>query len=202
MKTLLILIYLLTFSNFTFGQERIVSGEYEDGLKLAYDSDSKKITGYFESYTGWDEENKTPRFSCIFYIEGILEKGKAKITTYYPEDKTDDIIEGSLEFLNNSVTIKLPEEHGGCWNVQHFADKPAQFQLEKKHNWIQIRYIDSNKSNFFSDKSIAKKLKTYLIKGDIIYVEKLEGEWAFCTYLNKKNKNVKGWLKTSDLNKL
>ena len=42
--------------------------------------------------------------------------------------------------------------------------------------------------------------KKYIIKGDIVYVEKIEGDWALCSYFGKKT--TKGWLKVADLNQL
>ena len=201
MKKNTILFIFLLFSTVTFSQQIIKSGEYDNSLRMAYDSESKKITGYYENYTGWDEETKAPRFSCIFYIEGTFVNQKAIIKTYYPVDKNEDTIEGHIEIVNNeTIYIVLPEEHGGCWNVQHFANKPDKFELVKQFNWIQIRYVDTNKSYFHKKKSDAKKQKPYVIKGDIVYVEKIEGDWALCSYFGKKT--TKGWLKVADLNQL
>ena len=81
------LFLLLVFSTLSFCQQKIQSGEYENGLRIAYDGESKKITGYYENYTGFDENSKTPRFSCIFYIEGTVVGQKAIIKTYFPENK-------------------------------------------------------------------------------------------------------------------
>jgi hypothetical protein len=201
MKKNTILFIFLLFYTVTFSQQIIKSGEYDNSLRMAYDSESKKITGYYENYTGWDEETKAPRFSCIFYIEGNFVNQKAIIKTYYPVDKNEDTIEGHIEIVNNeTIYIVLPEEHGGCWNVQHFADKPDKFELVKQFNWIQIRYVDTEKSYFHKEKSDAKKQKSYVIKGDIVYVEKIEGDWALCSYFGKKT--TKGWLKVTDLNQL
>ena len=201
MKKNTILFIFLLFSTVTFSQQIIKSGEYDNSLRMAYDSESKKITGYYENYTGWDEETKAPRFSCIFYIEGTFVNQKAIIKTYFPVDKNEDTIEGHIEIVNNeTIYIVLPEEHGGCWNVQHFANKPDKFELVKQFNWIQIRYVDTNKSYFHKEKSDAKKQKPYVIKGDIVYVEKIEGDWALCNYFGKKT--TKGWLKVTDLNQL
>jgi hypothetical protein len=199
-KTTIFSVFLLV-SMFTFGQQILQSGEYDNSLKIAYDSKSKKVSGYYENYTGWDEETKSARFSCIFYIEGTIVDKNVIIKTYFPEDKNEDSIEGRIEIVNNeTIYIILPEEHIGCWNVQHFADKPEKFELVKQFNWIQIRYIDTNKSYFHKDKSNSKKQKSYLIKGDFVYVEKIEGDWFFCSYIGKKTTN--GWLKVSDLNQL
>lgn len=187
------------FVTSTLGQ-MIVSGDYGSGLKLSYDSANKKLTGYFEEYTGLDKQNNA-MFSCIFYIEGIATGQKIDIKTYYPKDKSSDLINGTIEFLpDNKVNIKLPKDHGGCWNVQNFADEAVTFTLFKKQPWTQIRYVSAGKTYFYGDNSGNKKLNSYLINGDFICIEKIEGLWAYCTYFGKKAR--KGWLMISDLNKL
>ena len=199
MKNLIAALSCFIFPNFIFAQEH--SGEYINGLKLAYNNTSKKITGYFEGYSGWDEQSKTAQFSCIFYIEGTLNGKKASINTYYPEEKADDQIDGSLEIIgNNLVQIKLSDEHGGCWNVQHFMDETVRFELEKAQHWVEIRYVNSEKSYFHSEKSADAKLKSYLVKGNVICIEKIESGWALCSYFGKKT--TRGWIKTADLNTL
>jgi hypothetical protein len=192
---------LLFFANFSSGQTLLNSGEYDFGLKLAFSDSLNKVSGYFENYRGLDEKTGNPQFSCIFYFEGFLKGNKANIKTYYPEWKDNDLIIGTLEIKDkNNVTIKLPEEHGGCWNVQHFADEPVDFEIEKRTNWATIRYITENKSYFYADKNGLKKTKTYLIKGDIVCANKPNGDYIYCTYFGKKT--TKGWLKTIGLNKL
>lgn len=110
----LFLILLLASSNLFFGQ-KVISGEYEMDLKLSYDASKNMLTGYFESYTGWDEQTRNSQFSCIFYIEGKVTGNKFNVKTYYPEDKKEDLILGTVEIVNNrTIKIKLPEEHGGC----------------------------------------------------------------------------------------
>lgn len=195
--TTLLTVFLV---NSLFGQ-RVVSGEYDSGLKLSFDSTTKKITGYFEDYTGNDEQTNNPKFSCIFYLEGTVTGPKVTIKTFYPTHKKDDLIQGTIEIVaNNKVKIELPKEHGGCWNVQHFADEPVSFTLEKGQKWVQIRYVDATKTFFHNDKSEEGLLKSYLVRGNLIFVEKIEGQWAYCTYAGKKT--TTGWLKLSDLNTL
>lgn len=202
MKYAISTITLLLFAIIVFGQEQtIVSGNYDSGLKLSYDSKTNKLTGYFESYTGFDEQTNKPRFSCVFYLEGDVVGQKFKVKTYYPLDKSENLIEGTVEIIDNkAVKIKLPEEHGGCRNVLHFADEPVKFKLEKSYNFVQIRYVDVDKAYFFSEKSNNKKLRAYLLKGDFVSVEKIEQGWVYCTYFGKKT--TKAWFKLSDLNKL
>jgi hypothetical protein len=200
MKYTIITGLLLCFSNMIFGQT-LISGDYDFGLKLAYDNTTHQLTGYFENYTGWDEETNNAKFSCIFYIEGKAAGKKFKINTYYPLYKLDDQIEGDIEIVDHeNVTIKLPEEHGGCWNVQHFADKPEAFSLEKKAAWLQVRYVTADRSYFFKESNTGTKLKSYLVKGDFVCIERIEKERAYCTYFGKKVS--KGWLTLKDLNVL
>jgi hypothetical protein len=182
----------------TFGQ--LISGDYNDGLKLCYDSTTKKVTGYFEEHTGYDEQTNSSRFSCIFYMEGIVNGKKFTINTYFPADKKDDQVTGTMELISNkSVTVLLPEDHGGCWNVQPFT-KPVDFTLDKNQPWIQVRYVNVTKAYFYSEKMDDKRMKVYLVKADVVYVEKMEEGWAYCTYFGKKVS--KGWVKVSELNAL
>lgn len=175
------------------------AGDYQDGLRLAYDPQTNKLSGYFESGTGWDEKNQSSRFSCIFYIEGIVSGNKIKIKTYFPTDNASEYINGTLEIVDSkTIRIKLDEEHGGCWNVQHFADKVEKYSLEQQHSWMQIRYVTVDKAYFHKAKSTKSRMKSYLIKSNFVCIEKIEGDWAYCTFFG--DKTTKGWLKTSELN--
>lgn len=197
MKYILMTYLLVCASNQLFGQ-RIQSGEYEFGLNLAFDTKSNKITGYFENYTGYDEQTKEPRFSCIFYIVGTLSDSQFSIETFYPNEK-EDHIKGNIQLINETtINIQLNEDHGGCWNVQHFAEEKVKFSLEKSFAWTQIRFVTSDKAYFYSNKSIETKQKVYVIKNDFVAVEKIEGDWAYCTFYDTKIS--KGWIKLSDLN--
>ncbi|MDM1547113.1 hypothetical protein HX096_04490 [Empedobacter falsenii] len=198
MKTTLTTITLFLMSNFLFSQT-IQSGDYGFGLKLAFDQKTKKLTGYFENYTGWNEKTNKPNFSCIFYVEGQVVNNKFDVLTYYPEDKTEDTIKGEIEIVGeNAIKIKLSSEHGGCWNVQNFADEPVSFKMEKKTEWKQIKYVVTNKAYFYSEKSENKKLKAYLVKNDFVSIDRIEGNWAYCTFYG--NRITKGWIKVTDLN--
>ncbi|MES1181305.1 MAG: hypothetical protein ABUL44_00775, partial [Flavobacterium sp.] len=134
MKNVLATITLSLLSTILFGQIP-VSGEYDSGLKLAYDKKRNKLTGYYENYTGLDEETAYPKFSCIFYIQGTITDNQFTVNTYYPND-TSQIIKGTLQLINDkTASLKLTGEHGGCWNVQHFADEEVKFSLNKQIAW-------------------------------------------------------------------
>jgi len=199
MKQAIITFILICIVNLTFSQE-IISGEYDLGLKLSFDSITKRVTGYFEDFSGWDEKTKDSRFSCVFYIEGVMKGQKFTINTYSPKFKKEDVIQGTIEIINDKkIKIKLSHEHGGCWNVEHFTEEPVTFTLEKSQKWFQIKYIDTAKAFLHSDKFDNKQLKSYLVKGDFVCIDKIEEGWAHCIYFGKKT--TKGWLKLSDLNK-
>ena len=188
--------------SFVSSAQTLQSGAYEPGLYLAYDQQTQKLTGYFEDHTGWDEELKYPKFSCLFYIEGKLNSNNIQILTYYPdvEENYNDTIMGTFEIIDKkTIKIKLPMEHGGCWNVQHFAENPVQFNLYEKYNWSQIRYVTKEKTFFYQEKNEAKRQKAYLIKSDFVCVDKIDGEWAHCTFLGEHT--TMGWIKNADLNK-
>ncbi len=196
----LLSIFIFTFLTLYSFCQNLTSGEYDSGMKIAYDSMTNKITGYFENYTGMDEETRNPRFSCVFYIIGTIKGSKVNVDTYYP-NSNDNKITGIIEIKNDTTfKIKLPEEHGGCWNVHHFADEKVTFTLEKHISWIQIRFIVSDKAHFYSDKTINKKLNSYAIKDDLVCVDRIDGEWAYCTFYGKSI--VKGWIRIEDLNKI
>jgi hypothetical protein len=199
MKITLLTVILLLLSNILFGQS-IMSGDYDIGLKLAYDKNLNKLTGYYENFTGYDEESDRPKFSCIFYITGTISDSQFTVETYFPNDSSDLIV-GNIHIIDqNNLIIKLPEEHGGCWNVQHFADEQVKYTLQKSFDWIQIRFVTKNKSYFYLDKHIDTKQKTYLVKNDFVCIEKIDGDWAYCTFYGLKTK--KGWIRIADLNKI
>jgi hypothetical protein len=195
------LFFSLLLLTCSIGFSQISSGEYDSGLNIAYNPKNKLVTGYFENYTGMDETTGNPRFSCIFYLEGFNNNGKIKITSYYPIDKKEDLIDGEIQIVtSNKIKIKLSEEHGGCWNVAHFADEFTTFEIQTPKNWIEIRYIAINKAYFYGAKDDKTKKKSYLIKGDIIYIDKIENNWIHCHYFG--NKTSEGWLKLESTNKI
>lgn len=159
------------------------------------------MTGFYENSTGWDEATNSPKFSCTFYIEGIKKGNTVRLNTHYPGEKKEEAIPGTLEIKDSAtIQIALSEEHGGCWNVQHFTDEPVIFSLQNKNACVQIRYINVVKSPFYSEKSMKKKPKAYLVIKDIVFIKAIDEVWAYCTFFGKKT--TKGWIKTADLNTL
>lgn len=185
------------------GDPPVLSGEYSE-LTLAYNPQNNLITGYFEDGTG-DNGDGGSQFSCMFYIEGKLVNNKAQIKTYSPLDvfpqDNDDLITGNLTVsASNKIALSLKEEHGGCTMVQHFADEPQKLSLDKKQNWIEIRFIKTEKAFFYANNNEQTKKKAYLVKGNIIYIDKIEDSWLHCTFLNADNHDTQGWIKSKETN--
>ena len=144
-------------------------------------------------------ETGNPKFSCVFYLEGFHNNGEIMITSYYPIGKLENQIKGELQIVSDKkIKIKLSIEHGGCWNVEHFADDFVNFDLETTKNWKEIRYIDCNKAYFYGAKKENTKKKSFVIKGDIVYIDKIENNWIHCQFLGKKI--TEGWLKQKSVN--
>lgn len=198
MKLSLFLSFLILAS--TGSAQGLKPGQY-DALRIAYDNQSELITGYYEDYTGWDANTESPRFSCIFYLEGKVINGKARINTYQPGYKLFYANAGTIEIKNDTLftlTFDDPDK-ASCSNVTSF-EKPRDFRRNNRNSASQIRFIATNKAYFHSKPSADSQLKSYVIKGDILSVEKIEGVWAYCSYTGKST--TKGWIRVNELNTL
>ena len=189
---------LLFFAMPSFGQTILTYGIFGE-LKIAFNQNTNKVNVFYEDKTGYDEPTGNSKFSCIFYIEGKLVNNKAFIWTYFPSDR--DNITGTLTIENKVITVHLQTEHGGCQNVQHFSDKePASFTIDEEKPWIQIQYAIKEKVYFYSDLLESSKRNAYILKGNIVYIEKIVGDWVYCSFFGKKT--TKGWIQETDLNTL
>ena len=191
MKTFIIVLTLF-IANGSLGQI-LSSGNYGP-MNIAYDPINSLITGYYENYTGHEQQ-----FSCVFYLEGTLEKNHVEITSYYPGYKNILSKFGEINVQNDSTfTLLLKDDHGGCWNVEDFISAPANFMLEAQNTTTQIRFVKTEKAYFHANKIASSKKKAYVIQGDLLYVEKTDGNWAYCNFYGKTK--TTGWINLNDLN--
>jgi hypothetical protein len=192
---------LLLVPSIAIAQE--VSGDSNE-FAVAVDRDTRTITGYYNSATGYDDETKSPRFTCIFYLRGKAEgKPPYKIVTWFPADRSE-VIDGTLEFSGKSaarsVTIRLKEEHGGCWNVQQFATKDgATLMLDRTGTWSSVRVAAARKTHFYSSASTAQVLRSFVTTGDALKVSSTKPGWVQATFTNGDNKSTQGWIREADL---
>lgn len=187
-------------TNCSLAYYQINSGQYSLGLNLAFNPMTNKVTGYFENHSGLDENTGEPRFSCIFYLTGSYDKNGFNIDTYYPLNKENDFIKGEIHIKDTkTISIKLKEDHGGCWNVQPFSDEFIDFSLITKEKWIEISYIDVDKAYFYNDTNEASKRKSYVAKGDIVYIDQIKDDWIHGQYRGRSI--AEGWLKIQSIKK-
>ena len=176
------------------GAQALQSGAYED-LLGAYDPATQRVTGYFSQQTG------AGQFSCIFFLTGLLHGAEAAITTYFPKTPKDDVIAGHFDVQeSNSVKVELATEHGGCWNVEHFADKdqPAHFNLMRAYPWTSIAVVRAAKSYFYDAPGAAKPRQAYVVEGDGLGVRASRSGWLQVDYVND-TKHVSGWIRQADV---
>jgi hypothetical protein len=156
------------------------------------------LTGYFESSTG------RGHFSCIFFVSGKASGLANSVDTWFPGERSPkEVIHGVLELASSSekaaIRLKLEEEHGGCWNVQHFASDQAIFALTEQGNWESIRIVASKKTYFYDDPSSSKPRKAYAVTGNALRVFEARAGWVRAEYVSPENRRTHGWILERDL---
>lgn len=187
-------VFALAFASPASSQERTVAGLYGP-VPLAYDKSTGVVSGYFSEETGRGQ------FSCIFYFSGHLAGNTARILSYFPDSPADTI--GGVLTLNGdgALEIRLSEDPGGCWNVEHFSDpdEPAIFTLDTpKPAWIAIDIVKSAKAYFYTAANGANRRSAYVVQGDAVAIVGKSGGWDRVEYVGE-GKSTSGYLKRSDL---
>jgi hypothetical protein len=156
------------------------------------------LTGYFESSTGRGQ------FSCIFFVSGKVNGLANSVDTWFPGDRDPkEVIHGVLERMSSAgkqaIRLKLEEEHGGCWNVQHFASDQSTFALTEQGSWESIRIVASKKAYFYDDPSSPKPRKAYAVTGNPLRVFETREGWVRAEYVSSGNRRTRGWVLERDL---
>lgn len=197
-KGVLFFFFYLLLQPCSQGWAQLSSGIYSKGLHIAFDSAQQIITGYFEDYSGYDEELKQPKFSCVFFIYGFVNDGSILIKTYHPFEQKSDTIAGSIKIINEySFEMKIDEEHGGCWNVSHFATEPIVFNMEEKIDALQVSYSMVPEMKIYSDITSNKIWVASIKNNRVFFVEEKQKEW--CRILVIGNPHIHGWVSEKDL---
>jgi hypothetical protein len=156
--------------------------------------DGSHLTGYFDSGTGEDPSTGKPTFTCTFYLRGVLDHGQARVVTWLP-GTPDDIIGGTLTVAGSEVRVHLDAEHGGCWNVMHFADpEPASFSLDAAGDWIALRVVAAPRAHFSGAPDAGAMGKPYAVRGDAVRVLERSPGWV-----RARVQRTEGWLRDADL---
>jgi hypothetical protein len=190
--------WIVTFAISVFGccfaaradEASVQSGNY-DGLIVGYEPKSNIVSGYFNSETG------NGQFTCMFYLKGKFENNHAKIESYFPGIEKDKILGQLSAPVPTRLLISLKKEHGGCWNVRHFADRnPADFDLIKGYPWKSVRVVRAAKAYFYDSPQTEHHRKAYLIESDGVGVRSKKNGWLEVDYTSNE-KPVSGWMKES-----
>ncbi len=181
----------------------LVSGEY-DAMVIGFEPSSGRITGYFEEGTGLDPKTQEPLFHCIFYLSGKAEGVPPwPVATWFPGDAKPEVIPGTLapgvEGGRTVLRVKLREEHGGCWNVRHFADpEGAELDLLAPGDWKSVR-VAGRRVSLRPEPSAGARRKAYVVRGDVLRVFEERQGWLLAEYVNANGKKTRGWVKAGDV---
>jgi hypothetical protein len=191
-----ILVWLIAFLALPCVAAAVVSGDY-DGLVIGVDRNGS-LTGYFESSTGRGQ------FSCIFFVSGKVSGSADNVDTWFPGTREPkDVIKGVLEDMSSNgkpaIRLTLEEEHGGCWNVQHFASDQLTFVLTERGTWESIRIVASSKAFFYDDPLSPKPRRSYAVTGNALRVFDTRNGWVKAEYVSPENRRTLGWIRERDL---
>jgi hypothetical protein len=172
-------------------------------LMVAVDPETRIITGYFNAYVGFDDPSEGPHFDCTFYFRSVAAgKQPYQIKSWFPGD--EDSIAGTIVFSavggKTSATIRLEEEHGGCWNVEHFADGPGSVQEpDSTGTWRSIRVVAAKRAYFFDTPIATKASRKYVTTGDAVRVYEKQADRVQAEFVNESGVRTKGWIREKDL---
>jgi hypothetical protein len=172
----------------------IVSGDYGDGMLIAIDPATRVVTGYYSA------DNIDGQFSCIFYLTGKLGGSPIPVSTYFPATPEQKITGKLFPQASDKLTLRLSAEHGGCWNVMHFADddNPAEFTLAARHPCLSVAVVRSDRAYFFDTPTSPQHRKDYVVKGDGVGVRAAQAGWLQVDFLGQK-KITSGWIGKADV---
>ncbi|MBD9361694.1 SH3 domain-containing protein [Methylomonas fluvii] len=165
------------------------SGVYEQ-LRLAVAPDGK-ITGYYR-----EEQGEGVSKTCSFYLRGQSNGDSASLTTW-----NVDSFPGELRIQAAGVNLKVEHgnEHPGCGMLLPPAiEQGLNYDKVTETEWTELRVISSPKTYFHSKPKADAKLKSYLVKGDVVGVVGAEGDWLQVEYPGTQ-KMIRGWISNSDL---
>jgi hypothetical protein len=169
------------------------AGKYE-GLMLAVDREGN-LSGYYRETQG-EGVTKT----CAFYLKGKAADSEAKISTW-----SDQVFPGVIKTAGTDVNLKIEKgrEFPGCGLV--LMPEIAQgitFDKTFGANWNDLKIIASDRAYLFSEPSTDKKLKSYLIKNDVVGTLSRNGDWVQVEFPREGKKSISGWIKSSDIRDL
>jgi hypothetical protein len=190
---------LILFSAFFNLFSENMTGVYGP-LTLAHNEKSARLTGYFESRTGWDSRTRSPRYSCLFILIGEKCGTGYRISLGYPGKPLS--IGGELQFevLDGipKAHLKLDDIPGGCGNAFPFdLARGNVFERDVRGEWIEIAVVSSQRAYFHTEPDAEMKREDYVVVDDILRIIQKENGWVFAEYVGETI--TRGWIRESDL---
>jgi hypothetical protein len=171
---------------------RLRSGIFE-GLMLAVDPQGG-ITGYYREEQG---EGVVKR--CSFFLAGKVAAGATPVMTW-----GNQRFPGTLTPLSDGVELRIKQgsEHPGCGLVlPPLIASGLGFDLVRETSWRELRRVVDKRVNFHSAPSEAKKLRAFVVAGDVVGVIAESGEWLEVEYPGTE-KTTRGWVRAAATQKL
>lgn len=173
-----------------------VSGRYGPlAITVVHD----RVHGVFAEQRIGNGNEDSPQFSCLFLIEGQLDHGQAKVTTWFPGEP--ERIAGTL-MLGRDSSLRLDENHGGClMTTGDMKDAPYTLSLdEPRADWIGAGLVTAKRAVLRSSPSArSPRTRPYLVKFDAIAVLEQRPGWVRVEYLGSEDRPVRGWLQDSEV---
>jgi hypothetical protein len=171
---------------------RLRSGIFE-GLMLAVDPQGG-ITGYYR-----EEQGEGVVKSCSFFLAGKVAANATPVMTWDTQR-----FPGTLTPLSDGVKLRIKQgsEHPGCGLVlSPLIASGLELSLVRETNWRELRRIVNKRVNFHSAPSDEKKMRAFVVAGDVVGVIAESGEWLEVEYLGKE-KTTRGWVRAAATQKL
>lgn len=133
-------------------QKKLRSGVYYIGMLLAFDYKTKIISGYFETYKGYNPLTGKPESFCRFFIKGEIAGDSMRVGVFYPE-WTDTILGRIYIEGDSTLNLKLQSEPDTWSSVEddNIVYKGMQLDLDHSVNWIEIGMISRDHVKIYND---------------------------------------------------
>ncbi|MGN6568381.1 MAG: hypothetical protein ACTHJ0_10535 [Flavipsychrobacter sp.] len=177
-----------TISSFAKGPVRIISGLYNDGLALSYDSSDNLITGYIYVKA----EPPANYGSCdLFFKAKFSGSDKMDISIYQPGSNFE-VSEGTLELKGKSEVIIQTKNMLMPCQAQIDLKGGESFEFSQRKSFLRISIIKVDKQHLYDQANESTPSKAYLVKYDPVEVISEKGDWVLIKYL--KNEKIEKWL--------
>jgi hypothetical protein len=167
---------------------RLESGVFE-GLMLAVDEQGL-VTGYYQEDQG---EGVTKR--CSFFLTGQAGTETIPIVTW-----RNEVFAGTLQAGDRAVRLQIEQgrEHPGCAAVL-LPQIASGISLDRvaEARWTTLRRIAAYRSHFHAEPQQAKRLRAFVVRGDVVGVLAERDDWLQVEYLGPKA-TTRGWLRSVD----